>query len=158
MHITESTERRLKFILKIAVFVLYLSALAYGLFFAEALGRDGSRMTGYNLIPFHEIRRYITNVDQLGIGLVLMNLLGNILLFVPFGFLVPLFWRREEHHPLIIILMGCLFSAVVEVIQLESGLGSCDIDDVILNTLGTALGYLLFRLGNLIYRRLKYGK
>ena len=131
---------------------------AYGLFFAEALGRDGSRIPGYNLIPFHEIGRYIRYADQLGMGIVLMNLLGNILLFVPFGFLVPLFWRKEEHHPLIIILMGCLFSAVVEVIQLQTGLGSCDVDDVILNTLGTVLGYLLFRLGNLIYRRIKYGE
>ncbi|MBR6281577.1 MAG: VanZ family protein [Lachnospiraceae bacterium] len=152
MHITKSTEHRNKFILKIVVFAVYLGILAYGLFFAEALGRDGSHSMEYNLIPFHEIRRYILYADQLGMPAVLLNLLGNVLLFVPFGFLVPLFWRKEEHHPFIIILMGCLFSAVVEVIQLQTGLGSCDVDDVILNTLGTVLGYGLFRLGNLIYR------
>ncbi|MCR4998806.1 MAG: VanZ family protein [Lachnospiraceae bacterium] len=156
MHITKSTEQKLKFIVKIVAFVLYLSVLAYGLFFAEALGRNGAHEVGYNLIPFHEIGRYIQYADQIGMEIVLMNLLGNVLLFVPFGFLVPLFWRREEHHPLIIVCMGCLFSLVVEVIQMETGLGSCDVDDVILNTLGTVLGYLLFRLGNLIYRRLKH--
>ncbi|MCR5640248.1 MAG: VanZ family protein [Lachnospiraceae bacterium] len=152
MHITKSTEHRIKFILKIIVFILYLSVLSYGLFFAEALGRDGSRAMGYNLIPFHEIHRYLKYANQLGLQIVLMNLLGNILMFVPFGFLVPLFWRKEEHHPVIILLMGCLFSCVVEVIQLQTGLGTCDIDDVILNTVGTVFGYFLFRLGNRVYR------
>jgi len=156
MHIMKSTERRNKFILKVIAFVIYLAILFYGLFFAEALGRDGTRVVGYNLIPFNEIRRYITNVDQFGLTIVLMNLLGNILMFVPFGFLVPLFWRKEEHHPVIITFMGCLFSAFVEMIQLETGLGSCDVDDVILNTIGTILGYLLFRLGNSIYRSMKH--
>lgn len=67
----------------------------------------------------------------------------NIFLFVPFGFLLAFAARRSFRQALLI---GLLFSACIEAIQYLFGLGFCETDDVIHNTLGTALGYGYWKL------------
>ena len=57
------------------IFVVYLLSLAYFLFFAEATGRTFTeRNYQYNLIPFHEIRRFLIYRRQLGTAAVALNL------------------------------------------------------------------------------------
>ena len=73
------------------LFVLYIALLVYFLIFSERYGREpGSVSYNYNLLPFNEIRRFWTYRYQLGFGAVFTNLAGNILIFVPFGFFLPL--------------------------------------------------------------------
>ena len=73
-----------------------------------------------------------------------LNIVGNILLFLPIGLLTPLLWPRWRRWGLPVAL-GLLISLSIEFSQLFIGRGA-DVDDVWLNTLGALLGYLLFRL------------
>lgn len=69
----------------------------------------------------------------------------NVILFVPFGFFLPLLWKRFRFFPYIVIL-GFLFSVAIETAQLFN-YRTTDVDDVIMNTLGAVVGYLVFLVG-----------
>lgn len=91
-----------------------------------------------SITPFQEILRV-----NLGGPWLKFIFLGNIGMFAPIGFSLPLLWRKRHwYHAL---LTGALFSCSIEVLQVFVGRVS-DIDDVLLNTLGTMAGYLLFLL------------
>lgn len=93
-----------------------------------------------NLVtPFQEILRALHSS-----GLWLMFMLrGNIVMFLPAGFFIGLLWRRPHWWRSVGI--GCLCSCCIEFVQFF--IGRCtDIDDVILNTAGAFLGYILFLL------------
>ena len=140
-------------ILAFIAFLAYFVVLFYFLFFSEELGRTYSERTyHYNLVPFHEIRRFIVYRHTLGWKAVVLNLFGNVLAFVPFGFFLPVhsvrcrkFWCT--------VLYSFELSLSVEVLQLICKVGSFDVDDLILNTLGAALGYLAYRLIRRYFRR-----
>lgn len=134
-----------------AAFAIYLVVLIYFLFFSEKFGREGGCAHGVNTIPFHEIRRFIVYRHVLGIRSVLMNLAGNIVAFMPFGMFLPVILRKRPHG-MTVILLGALFSAAVEITQLVTGLGSCDVDDVILNTVGVILGWIIYWIAHCIRR------
>ncbi len=128
------------------LFCIYLILMVYFLFFAESLGRTSNvRDYHYNLQPFKEIHRFIKYYKIIGIGAVFMNLAGNILAFVPFGLFFPLLSRRNRSF-LKVTLISFEVSLLVEVIQLVTRVGSCDVDDIILNTLGGMIGYLCFKI------------
>lgn len=67
----------------------------------------------------------------------------NVILFFPFGFFLPLLYQKFNHIGRA-MLAGLLFSLLIETLQLF-GRGSSDINDLITNTVGTALGYLIYR-------------
>ena len=73
------------------LFILYVLALIYFLFFSEEYGRAAmeERQYRYNLIPFVEIRRFWVYRKQLGLMAVVTNLFGNVIGFLPFGFILP---------------------------------------------------------------------
>ena len=124
------------------VFVLYLAGLTYFMFFAESLGRAGD-VKSYNLIPFLEIKRFIVHREALGFRAVFLNLFGNIIAFIPCGFLLPAISRRCKIKA-ICVLVGFMISLLIEMTQLLFRVGSFDVDDLILNTLGAALGAALY--------------
>ena len=138
------------------LFLVYLVALVYFLFFAEGFGRtfDG-REYCYNLMPFKEIRRFWTYRNLLGTESVLLNILGNVIAFIPFGFILPIISRKTRKFYKILFL-GFDFSLIVEIVQLIFKVGSFDIDDIILNSLGVIIGYFIFYITNL-FRRKIYG-
>lgn len=139
-------------IIGVILFLIYLLFLSYVLFFAESFGRGMAvDYHGYNTIPFHEIRRYIEHFERLGMRSVI-NLGGNILAFMPFGFFRPIIGRRK-HSFLRTLVQGSLFSCAVEVTQLVTNVGSFDVDDIILNTFGVILGYIVFLLFSFFIRR-----
>ena len=76
------------------------------------------------------------------VGVFLRLFLGNIGWFVPFGFLLPILWKGKRF--LFVLGMGLLFSFCIEVLQFAFRKGVAELDDLILNTLGTAVGYLFF--------------
>lgn len=140
------------------LFVLYVLLLIYFLFFSEEYGRVTAeeREYRYNLIPFIEIRRFWIYREQLGVFAVVTNLLGNVIGFIPYGFILPVI-ARKCRSGFFIILSGFGISLLVETIQLITKVGCFDVDDLILNTLGAALGYLAFAVCNYL-RRKCYGK
>ena len=128
------------------LFALYIAGLVYFLFFAEMLDRTGiERSYRYNLIPFREIRRFIVYADLLGPMAVISNLFGNIVIFMPFGFLVPILGRKKRNFWFTSLLSFAL-SLAVECIQLVARTGCFDVDDIFLNTIGGMLGYLVYAL------------
>ena len=135
------------------MFIMYLLLLAYFLFFAEATGRTFSERTyQYNLIPLHEIRRFWIYRRQLGFMAVTLNLVGNVLAFVPFGIFLPFLIRRVRVFGKT-LLLGFQFSLLVEIVQLFSKVGSFDVDDILLNTLGVIIGYFCFSYIRFVHRQ-----
>ncbi|MBE6540865.1 MAG: VanZ family protein [Ruminococcaceae bacterium] len=102
-----------------------------------------------NLIPFYTVSNYIRVLaGSEKISLVrhaIINLAGNIVMFIPLGFFVPWFFDKfRSFVRTFAFSAGVIF--VVEIVQLFTLLGSADIDDLILNLIGVSLGYALFRL------------
>ena len=125
------------------LFFLYLAVLTYFLFFSEKYGRTAEREFSYNLTPFLEIRRFWNYREFLGLKAVFINLAGNVLAFVPFGAILPVISRRMRGF-FRVMLLGFSFSFLVECTQLVTRVGTFDVDDLMLNTLGAVLGYLFF--------------
>ena len=102
----------------ILLFLLYFGVLFYFLFFSEKLGRTFvEREYHYNLIPFLEINRFIVHCDVLGVKAVLLNIVGNIVAFMPFGFFLPIFSNRCRYF-LNTVFYTFELSLLVELIQL----------------------------------------
>lgn len=102
-----------------------------------------------SLVPFVTIRIFIRNLSESEntdvIRHAIINLAGNVVMFVPLGFLIPAvseklraFWRTQAVSFLCIV--------TVEILQLFLLLGSCDTDDLILNIIGVTVGYLIFKI------------
>lgn len=94
----------------------------------------------YNFVPFRTIGSYFGR----GAGLFLVNIVGNVIMFAPLGFFVPLLWRKL-HGFWRMTALGAAISCAIELAQVFI-LRSVDVDDVMLNTLGVLLGYGLYAL------------
>lgn len=153
----DETKRRIRQT-GVILFVIYVLLLIYFLFFSEAYGRvaEAEREYRYNLVPFVEIRRFWVYREQLGLFALFTNIFGNVLGFVPLGCILPVICRKWRNG-FLIILSGFGLSLCVETIQLITKVGCFDVDDMILNTLGAALGYLVFAVCDYL-RRKHYGK
>ncbi|MGN0249799.1 MAG: VanZ family protein [Oliverpabstia sp.] len=151
---TKKRIRRVSWIL----FVLYIMLLIYCLFISEGFGRKNffELRYRYNLVPFQEIQRFWVHRKKVGNQIAFMNIAGNVIGFLPYGFLLPILNRRFRNIWLA-GLMGFGFSLSVETIQLVFRVGCFDVDDLILNTLGTVLGYCMFLICNWL-RRIFYEK
>ncbi|MDD4422876.1 MAG: VanZ family protein, partial [Eubacteriales bacterium] len=97
-----------------------------------------------NIIPFHTIIQQFASGD---FNMLLINIVGNIVMFIPFGYCPALLWHGFT--PANAIMTGFCTSLFIETTQFFIGRSS-DIDDLILNTLGAALGYLLYVLSQKI--------
>lgn len=123
------------------LFVVYLAALVYFMFFAESFGRtEVQKDYAYNLELFREIRRFYQYRERLGMKAVVLNLGGNVIGFMPCGFFLPIVSRRgRKWYNAILLCFG--LSLCIEITQLWMRVGSFDVDDLLLNTLGGILGY-----------------
>ncbi|MGF7143613.1 glycopeptide antibiotics resistance protein [Anaerotaenia torta] len=140
------------------LFYVYIILLSYFLFFSEHYGR-GCAVEGYrsNLEFLKEIKRFIRYRQQLGLEVFVVNILGNILAFAPFGFLLPQLSRRYRRFWRI-ALLSVVFSLAVETTQLVLKVGIFDVDDILMNTLGGILGYVFYFIISRIYRKLCAGR
>ena len=93
-----------------------------------------------NFMPFKTIKMYIKYADKLN---SFENLAGNILAFVPFGFLLPLV-RKTKSNLADIFANALILVIGIEVFQLFSAFGAFDVDDIILNCLGAVIGYFVY--------------
>ena len=98
---------------------------------------DVSISYGSNFVPFKEIMRY-----DFGTTLFFKNIIGNILLFLPFGFFVSYILKSKDVILPLIISIICSIS--VETVQLYIG-RVFDVDDIILNVLGGIAGYFVYK-------------
>lgn len=129
------------------VFGLYAALMLWLLFF-QRLWFDGETVRDYYFVPFtttvYFIRVIFTSQDPSAVTHAVKNILGNVVLFIPLGLFLPLL--SEKFNKLWKVLA---FTAAVmclaESLQFLTALGTCDIDDVILNTLGALIGYLIYK-------------
>lgn len=91
---------------------------------------------GINLVPFREMFRY-----TFGSYKFMRNVVGNILMFIPFGFLASYYLKANKVSYSLIL--SLIVSLTIELVQLKIG-RTFDIDDVILNVVGGFVGYILF--------------
>ena len=142
----DSTKRKIKF-LSVLLFILYVLLLVYFLFFSEEYGRVTAeeRVYRYNLVPFVEIRRFWIYRKQLGMFALITNLFGNVIGFIPYGFILPVI-AHKCRNGLFIVASGFSLSLLVETVQLIAKVGCFDVDDIFLNTIGGMLGYLVYAL------------
>ena len=139
-------------------FAGYMILLIYFLFFSEEYGRTVHYTEyQYNLKLFHEISRYIKYREVVGMEYFLINIVGNVVVFMPFGFFLPLVSEHKIKFFKVFITAFSL-SLSIELIQLISKVGSCDVDDLILNTLGGLLGYWCFCIYKNMNRAYKKSK
>lgn len=114
------------------IFILYVMCLF------EVVTLQDNNYGLSNFIPFKEMFRY-----EFGSRLFIKNIIGNILLFLPYGYFASDYLKSKK------ITLPCfltfIVSITIELVQLKIG-RTFDIDDVILNTLGGLFGYFLYRL------------
>jgi glycopeptide antibiotics resistance protein len=125
------------------ILLLYLVLLFYLTWFPGPFRRAGGP-AGINLMPFATIRLYIGNPGAW------VNIAGNLLAFIPLGFLWPFCFPRCA-RAWNILCAAVLLSLLVEIIQYLTGMGSLDVDDVLLNIFGGLLGWLLHRMCLRVY-------
>jgi len=117
--------------------IMNLLFIVYALLLFEILtGTENSLGSGVNLIPFKEISRY-----DIGSKMFIYNVVGNILIFIPFGYFISRYIKPKRVLP--IIINSLITSITVEIVQLNIG-RSFDIDDVLLNLVGAIIGYFLY--------------
>ncbi len=96
-----------------------------------------------NLQPLKTLRLFWNLLDHPRFWkTAVVNLLGNVVMFLPLGALLPLAFPRLGRWWKVLPL-GALLIAGVEIAQALTLRGSCDVDDLILNLLGVWLGYLV---------------
>ena len=88
------------------------------------------------------IRMYIRYFPRLN---GFQNLFGNILAFIPFGYLLPLCFEKCKSWWRV-LLWSLVLVLGIEFFQLFSAFGAFDVDDILLNTLGTMAGYLVYKI------------
>ena len=132
----DSTKRKIRF-LSVLLFILYVLLLVYFLFFSEEYGR-------------------VTAEERVYRFALITNLFGNVIGFIPYGFILPVI-AHKCRNGLFIVASGFSLSLLVETVQLIAKVGCFDVDDLILNTLGAAIGYMLFAVCNYL-RRKRYGE
>lgn len=121
--------------------------IVYVLLLYELLTRSElNRISGYNLAPFTEIFRY-----KIGSNAFYINVIGNIVLFIPFGYFISSYIKPKKILPILVV--SAISSATVEFVQLCIG-RSFDVDDIILNSLGAICGFLIYVALNAIKKYL----
>lgn len=119
-------------------FVIYVLCLFQIVTFEDPL--VSSYDNNFNLVPFREISRY-----SLGSRLFFKNVIGNLVMFMPYGFFASYFTKMDnKYYALSLIAFA---SVTIETTQLAIG-RVFDIDDIILNIIGGMIGYGIYRLFN----------
>lgn len=108
-------------------------------------------LSGANFELFRTIKLYIRHWDNKGIN-SFGNLVGNIIAFIPLGYLMPRLHKIFENL-FVCMATALLFILGIEMFQLFSAFGIFDVDDILLNGLGTFIGYLSFVLMKALVKR-----
>ena len=116
--------------------IIYLLAVIYILCLFHVVTFQDINYGESNFIPFKEIFRY-----SLGSNKFIKNVLGNIILFIPFGFLSSYLLKNRKLG--VITILTIIASGTIETVQYYIG-RVFDIDDIILNLLGGIIGFLIY--------------
>lgn len=118
--------------------ILTLIFIVYILMFFQVVTYQDVTSYGNNFIPFKEVTRYM-----IGSKLFYKNVIGNIVLFMPYGFYASYYLKLDKKRTAFLLIL--LVSLSIETVQLV--IGRCfDVDDIMLNIIGGMLGYFIYRI------------
>ena len=155
-----SRKQNLRYIV-IITFGIYLFNLFVLLFIDSMYGRNNQGWiwsnldkldivaeNSVNLIPFKGIGKIVSGVlnNNVSIKVFVTNILGNIFAFMPFAIFLKLISDRCDSIKRFILTMLIIILSV-EILQLVTLRGVCDIDDLILNLSGALLLFLILKIG-----------
>lgn len=141
-------------------FILYLVLLITLTLFDPMWGRNGFNAFNWtqegldiyldnsvNLVPFKTIIEYIQKIftSLLDTSTIFLNLFGNIACLMPLALFIPILFKKVDNTKKFLISILCV-TLGIELIQFITFTGSCDIDDVILNTLGAFIMYKILNI------------
>lgn len=138
------------------IFIIYCIVMLWLLFGRKQYQFNGDYQELYhalvNLRPLKTISAYLyvleNREDAYLRSVAAYNLFGNIALFIPYGIFLPYLFKRLRKCWKV-MLLGVITIVCVELLQIITLRGSCDIDDLILNTIGIFIGYLMYRITHL---------
>lgn len=118
---------------RVVLFAILGFYMSY-VFYLTLSGREAGSRDGVNLRLFSTL---IKNGELTVFGV------ENVLLFLPFGILIPLIFRvfRKWYKT---ALLGFIISLIIEIAQLITHRGYFELDDIMLNTAGTIIGYMIY--------------
>ena len=147
------------------IFLAYGALMLYLLFLRNRTGIEGlpyweQVKNNYNLVPWFTVKNYwdvltrpeyytekwgSVSIYYFHARVALVNVFGNIAMFVPYGAFLPAMWRklRKFYKSM---LAGLLSIVLVEICQLLTLRGRCDVDDVLLNMIGIVVGYGIWKI------------
>ncbi len=144
----------------IIIFIIYITTILMLMLFDSRFGRQGlifakwdSNLlksyidTSFNMVPFRTITLFIKGYTK---GIISfknfsINIFGNFVAFMPCGILVPaLFKKINKYYKFLIIMI--MFVLLIEFLQFLTLSGSCDIDDLILNIIGSSIIYFIYKI------------
>lgn len=124
------------FIVLYTLFLIYMMLIGFG--------RISTEIRPIQFIPFETISKFFSG--KFSFYAFFINIICNIILFIPFGFLglIIKFFKSVKY------LLPFFISVIIfiELLQIISGRGYGEVDDVILNTFGMLIGYLMFKFLN----------
>ena len=136
----------------VILFGIYSALMLWLLFdragYAEGIPYWEQASENLNLVPFRTLRLFAGLLDSSRpeyVRAAVINLGGNVIMFIPLGFLLPRVFEKLNRFRKVLLTTALIITAV-EIIQLLTLVGSCDIDDLILNMTGAAMGYELHKL------------
>ncbi len=122
-------------------FIIYILCL-----FQVVTFRDDTAWSSNNFIPFKEIFRY-----NFLSPLFFKNVLGNLIMFLPYGFFISYYFKNKK--PYLVIILTLIASFSIELVQMSIG-RVFDVDDILLNLIGGLLGFASYlgleRIGSLV--------
>lgn len=135
------------------LFIIYCVVMLWLLFVRTPFDIKVSYWTRIKMnirpMPFHTISHYMHLLNDKTNQLIwfdaIINLFGNIANFIPLGIFLPYFWEKLQSLKWFLLCFSSII-IIIEVTQLFTLRGICDIDDLILNVFGGVIGYLAYRL------------
>lgn len=136
--------------------VSLLITYCFLIFATTVLARTSRDNVSYDMTPFRlfQIDEWWTKQD------LMLQIKANVLMFVPIGFLFMLAGKGIKGkfvkvlYIIVSIIVGFLFSLLIEYMQYKLNRGLCEVDDVIHNTIGIAIGIVLYWIISRIYSEL----
>lgn len=135
-------------IVKLLAGILFLPYIF--LFIWVSFFKLGYNNHSINIVPFNTILQYLTDFRGLTYGWFdvnswIDNLFGMIIAFVPYGLLTPIIFHKRINKLYHVIFAAISCSLFVELLQHLTARGTADIDDILLSTIGSILGYVLLK-------------
>jgi glycopeptide antibiotics resistance protein len=142
-------------VIMISLSFIYILFVVRTLFLNDRI--NGFYLMGYdyNLIPFKTIATYITRYNHYNFNTWFNNLFGNIILFIPFGFSTLYFLRKLRYFKSFVLFILAV-TVILEMSQMLLHVGSLDIDDVILNSIGGIIGFVFYKMCFALLQKFKF--